>query len=117
MPPKLCPMCQLVVRGRSDKRFCSAACKSDYHHRLRGVTSQATSRIDKALHRNRSILLEILGKQTTQKTVMRAVLEKKKFSFHYITAMTTNSKGKIYFHIYDFRYMTFSDDRVLIVRR
>jgi len=114
---KKCKICTKKIYGRSDKIFCSIRCKSSYHQKLGIVTKIAAKEIDIILHRNRSILLEILGKNGKQKKVKRIVLEKRKFRFKYHTHFYINSKNKMYHHIYDFAWMAFSDDEVLIVRR
>jgi len=112
-----CKICSKILVGRSDKKFCSVRCKNYYHINLRKATSLVVKDINKVLHRNRSILLEILGKNKTQLKVARIVLEKKKFNFKYHTHYNINSRGKTYFHIYDMAWMCFSDDEVLIVRK
>jgi hypothetical protein len=117
MGMKKCIMCKSKVVGRSDKKYCSIKCKSNYHRKLSEVTNIATQRIDKILHRNRSILLEVMGENKLQTKISIDVLEKKKFSFNYITKYYINSKGKTYHHVYDFSWMTFSDNEVLIIRR
>ena len=114
---RLCKLCKSPFKGRSDKIFCTVKCKSVYHEKLSKVTRDATYAIDKILHRNRSILLEIMGKHTTQKKVPILVLEKKKFNFNYITHYKVNKQGKEYRFLYDFSYMTFSDGTVLVNRR
>lgn len=114
---KKCKICKKVLRGRSDKKFCSIACKNYYHINLRRVTSLETLKIDRFLHRNRSILLEIMGKNTIQKKVNRLVLEQKKFRFNYLTHYQINSQNKTYHWVYDFAWMSFSDDQILIIRR
>ncbi len=114
---KKCRLCKAAFTGRIDKVFCSTSCKNEYHVRLRRATSLATKSIDEILHRNRSILLEILGKRNKRIKVKRFDLEKKKFQFNYITGYSINSRGKTYHHIYDFSYMTFSDGFVLITRK
>ena len=114
---KKCKICNEKIVGRSDKMFCSVRCKSLYHFKLRKVTNEATLQIDEILHRNRSILLEILGKKKMQVKIKRIVLERKKFRFKYITHFHINSKGKMYHHVYDFAWIEFSDDEILIVRR
>lgn len=114
---KFCKICQATIKGRSDKLFCSITCKNYYHTRLRQVTHIATKNVDKILHRNRSILLEIMGKHKTQIKLPIMVLEKKKFNFNYITRYYVNSRGKTYNYVYDFSWMIFSDNEVLIVRR
>lgn len=113
----LCKICKKEIKGRSDKLFCSSACKSYYHRRLRSVTNKATIQIDKILHRNRSILLELIGKQKTQLKIKRIELDKKKFNFKYHTHFNINSKGKTFYCLYDLAWMEFSDDEVLIVKR
>lgn len=105
------------MRGRSDKIFCSLGCKNEYHVKLRQVTTKATLAIDTILHRNHSILLEVMGKNSTQKKIARGILDKKKFNFQYVTGYYFNSKGKIYNYIYEFAWMIFSDKEVLIVRK
>ena len=114
---KNCKICQKEFYGRADKIFCSVACKNNYNKRLRRVTEDASKEIDDILHRNRSILLEVMGKYKTQLTVERIVLDKKNFNFSYLTGYSINNKGKTYQHVYDFSYMVFSSQRILIVRK
>ncbi len=112
-----CKICSNILYGRNDKIFCSVRCKNYYHVNLRKVTTIAAKEIDNILHRNRSILLEIMGKNLTQKKIARVILEKKKFRFNYLTHFYTNSQGKIYHWVYDFGWMSFSNDEILIVRK
>ena len=73
--------------------------------------------MDKILHRNRSILLEIMGKNAVQMKVNRAILDKKNFKYDYITGFYINSKNKMYHKVYDFTWMLFGDGEVLINRK
>ncbi len=114
---KKCKICSNTILGRRDKLFCSIRCKNYYHTNLRRVTREAAIKIDRILHRNRSILLEIMGKNTSQKKVDRILLEQKRFRFNYLTHFHINSKGKTFHWIYDFAWMSFSDDEILIVRK
>ncbi|MFN8256366.1 MAG: hypothetical protein U0W24_11785 [Bacteroidales bacterium] len=114
---KKCKICSKEIIGRSDKKFCSVRCKNYYHTNLRRVTAIAVKQIDIVLHRNRSILLEIMGKNKVQMKIPRITLDKKKFNFKYHTHVHVNSQGKTYFYVYDFAWMEFSDDEVLIVRK
>jgi hypothetical protein len=112
-----CKICKKTLVGRADKIFCSSKCKNYYHVNLRNATDIQTLEIDSILHRNRSILLEIIGKNGTQKKVPRIVLEKKKFRFKYLTHFHVNSQGKTFHYNYDLAWMEFSDDEILIVRK
>ncbi len=109
-------MCKEKISGRIDKIFCSNYCKSDYHVKLRRVNSLATYHIDKILHRNRSILLEILGKSAQKKKINKKILDEKKFNFSYVTSFGLNSKNKMYHYVYDFAWIKFSSNEILIVR-
>ena len=76
-----CKVCGQEFIGRKDKVFCSIKCKNDYHITLRKVTKETAYPLDRILHRNRSILLEIMGPRLHKKTIMRSELVKKKFQF------------------------------------
>lgn len=115
--PRLCRLCKSPFQGRSDKIFCSASCKARYHARLNQVTNVAAAKIDKILHRNRSILLEILGKNKSYKKVDRSLLDVKKFNWQYITHYHINTKNKFIHYVYDFSWMIFSDQEVVIQRK
>lgn len=112
-----CKICSKFIVGRKDKLFCSVKCKNYYHVNLRRVTNEEAVKIDRILHRNRSILLEIMGKNAIQKKVSRITLEQKRFRFNYLTHFYINSRGKTFHWIYDFAWMSFSDDEILIVRK
>jgi len=114
---RLCRMCKLPLVGRADKIFCSIECKNEYHVKLRRATAQAVRETDKILHRNRSILLEVMGKNSKQKKVDRKILDRQKFNFNYMTGYYINSQNKMYHIVYDFAWMEFSDGEILIVRR
>lgn len=117
MEKRKCKLCNAPITGRSDKIFCSSNCKTEYHYKLRNATAKEVTEVNKILARNRSILLEIKGKNQVQKKVPRLVLDMKKFNFKYHTHITRNSKGKLYFYCYDIAWMEFSDNEVLIVKK
>lgn len=112
-----CRVCGSQLAGRRDKIFCSTACKNEYHVSLRKATAEAVQHTDKILHRNRSVLVEIMDGNTSQRKVQRAELDKKKFNYKYITGYSVNSRGKTYHHVYDFSWMEFSNQEILIVKR
>ena len=116
-PIRTCKVCGGRVVGRTDKIYCSANCKAIYHAELKRKTKLATTAVDKILHRNRSTLYELMGDHKRQIKVSRLALDRKKFNYDYFTGLHMNSRGKLYHHVYDFSWMIFSDQEVLIVRR
>lgn len=118
MMKKICKKCRKEIKfGRSDKVFCSIKCKNNYHKELRKKTNEIAITIDEILHRNRSILYEFLGDNRMQIKLSRALLAKKKFHFKYHTHFHINKQGKTYFWVYDYAWMEFSNDSVLIIRK
>ena len=109
-----CKLCSSGFIGRKGKVFCSVKCKTYYHRTLINKTILVSKLADKILHRNRSILYEILGDQTKQKKIKRKLLDLKKFNWHYMTSIHTNIKGKLLHYVYDYSWMIFSDQEVLI---
>ena len=117
MSSRKCKFCKTPFTGRKDKIFCSANCKAVYHNRLNAATLKATFKTDKILHRNRSILLEVMGKNLRQKKVDRDFLAKKNFRFEYMTGYYKNAQGKQYHLMYDFAWMEFKTGEILVIRR
>lgn len=111
-----CPICKKSVVGRSDNRFCSVSCKNNYYIRLRKNTETAVERINKILHRNRSILLELMGRGSNRKKISRLLLDKKKFNYDYFTGQHVNTRGKTIYRVYGFSWAIFSDQEVLLMR-
>ena len=110
-----CKLCNADFTGRTGKVFCTVSCKTIYHKDLIRKTNFAASNTDKILHRNRSILFEIMEEgKYKQKKVERKILDKKKFNWHYYTHVHKNVKGKLLQIIYDYSWMIFSDQEVLI---
>jgi hypothetical protein len=109
-----CKQCKILLKGRSDKCFCSPKCKNEFNNQLKKKTRLVTAEIDGYLHRNRIILNEVMGK-TTKQVVDRLVLVRAGFKFDYLTGIHTNKENKMYRFVYDYGWMDFSDQKVLII--
>ncbi len=113
---KICENCAAEFIGRSDKRFCSTDCKNEKNNAVRKDTRSVTKEIDSYLHRNREILALLMG-QSKKETFDRLILVRAGFKFDYFTNLYLNKEGKTYHIIYDFAWMEFSDQKILIVRK
>ncbi len=116
MQQRHCKICQKILKGRRDKIFCSTSCKNEYHSNILREATAATAQIDKILHRNRHILLELLGNDGNKRRIHRSELDKKKFNYQYHTHLYVNSNEKTYYYIYEMGWMEFSNQEVLIVK-
>ncbi|MCP4441648.1 MAG: hypothetical protein GY810_22310 [Aureispira sp.] len=110
-----CLNCSKQFFGRSDKKFCSVKCKNDYNYEQRKGTKDITKVIDEILHRNRIILATLMGTKRTQMKVSRLELNRMGFKFDFITGTYKNSKKKIYHYVYDYAWMEFSSQEIMIV--
>jgi len=113
---RTCKICKKELTGRAGQVFCSVLCKNKHHVRLKRITHRETKKIDAILHRNRAILLELLGKNA-QKKISKLYLDKKKFNYIYNTSFHINDKGEILHHIYECNWRAISDEDILIRRK
>lgn len=112
-----CKQCGQPFRGRPDKKYCSVQCKNLHNHQRRSRTRTEVVKVDAFLHRNREILEEIMEGRGTKLVVNRQKLDRMGFRYSYLTGFYYNKEGKMYRNIYDYAYMEFSDQKILIVRR
>ncbi len=113
---KKCQNCNTEFVGRADKRFCTIKCKNEKNNTIRQNTKEICKEIDGYLHRNREILSVLMG--NSKKELMdRLVLTRAGFKFEYLTGTYLNKQGKIYYLVYDFAWMSFTDQHIMIVRK
>ncbi len=108
--------CGQPVKGRADKLFCSPNCKNEYNYKNRAGTKSDVKTIDALLHRNRIILMTLMG-DAKKETFDKIVLTRAKFRFEFHTGQYINKEGKTYWIVYDYAWMLFSDQKVLVVRK
>ncbi len=114
---KTCSYCHKKFIGRVDKKFCSPDCKARAHiKRKKAEQVEVVVLVNKILLKNRSILSELMD-TNKQKTVSRIDLIKEGFNFQHFTGNYLNKQGKYYYYVYDFAWMEFSGQEVMIVRK
>jgi hypothetical protein len=113
---KQCKQCKILIKGRSDKCFCSSKCKNEFNNDLKKRTRLVTEEIDGYLHRNRIILNQLMNHPTKQ-VVDRLILVREGFKFDYFTGIHINKENKMYRFVYDYGWMDFSDQKVLIIAK
>ena len=116
-PIKYCPICATELYGRRDKIFCSKACKNEYHLKRKEEHLPYSQPIDKILHRNWVILKELYDEIGKKKFfVSKAEINRTGFHTQYYTTSKLNSKNKMYYYIYNFGWMEFSDKELMVVK-
>ena len=117
MQKPTCILCGKQIVGRTDKKYCSITCKNTFNYKRRSKTKSATQAIDTILHKNREILNVIMGTKRKQMQVVKTELIQMGFQSEYITGFYTNSRGKLYHYVYDFAWMEFTGNKILVYKK
>ncbi|MGL6038641.1 MAG: hypothetical protein ACRC0E_07115 [Soonwooa sp.] len=109
-----CLECGEKIVGRSDKKFCSDACRNSYNNRINKDTTNLMRNINYQLRKNHRILTDcnIDGKTKILKSKLLAL----GFSFEYFTQMIVYKNASEYRFVYDQGYKFLEDDWILLVR-
>jgi hypothetical protein len=112
-----CPICGAKLQGRLDKRFCSNTCRARYFTNKSEERIPVTRNVDAILHKNWKILSEYhtsIGKRKF--FVELSTLCSQGFHPEYYTTSAENSQKKMYFFVYDFGWMMFTDKEVMVIK-
>ncbi|HPK10780.1 MAG TPA: hypothetical protein PK246_10635 [Saprospiraceae bacterium] len=112
----ICLHCGKKLVGRSDKVFCSIECKNIFNYNKKKNTKSETAIIDSYLHRNHEILTTLMG-NSKKEVFDRLIISRTGFKFDFITGVYKNKEGKIYYLVYNFAWMEFSDQKILVVKK
>jgi predicted nucleic acid-binding Zn ribbon protein len=114
---RACPECGEKITGRSDKKYCSDACRSAFNNRLQSKNNQLISRINRQLQKNRNILAK-LNPANSKIIVRKDDLITNGFSFVYHTHTFSTQKGHKYYFCYDYGYLALTEaDKYLLVHQ
>ena len=113
---KICPVCDAVVKGRSDKVFCSAKCKSIAQYENRQTTEAFYLKVDRQLKINRKLLKKFNKSGYT--TIRKSELTTAGFDPKFFTHYWKNQKGEVYLFVYEYGFLNKLDkgrDKYLLV--
>jgi predicted nucleic acid-binding Zn ribbon protein len=114
---KVCLECGETIKGRSDKKFCSDACRNMYHYRSNNAPINYVRNVVNALKRNRRILTELNDGPEGTKKVHREKLVERGYNFMYHTNIYRTRKGNTYVFCFEHGYLELNDDWLALVRR
>lgn len=112
---RLCPECGEKIIGRSDKKFCSDACRNAHNNSLNRDAKNFIRTVNNRLRKNHRILEALNANDKTK--VTKSTLLKHGFLFEYITGTYTTKTGSIYYYVYDQGYLALDNDFYLLVKR
>jgi len=112
-----CPICKTLLRGRTDKLFCSAKCRSIHHYQLKKELIAETARIDRLLHKNYLIIRALIPDGKSKVKISVSKLEEKNFQFQYLTGYTNKNKQQVCHFIYDFAWYKLNEKELILIKR
>ena len=112
---KLCIECGAAFRGRIDKKFCCAACRSQHYNRVNRSDANYIRSINSILKKNRKILKEL--NKNGSKKIHREVMAEKGFNFSYFTNEYVTQKGKRYRFCYEEGYVFADKNHFTLVKK
>jgi hypothetical protein len=111
---KRCPECGDKIIGRSDKKYCSDACRNAHNNALNKDSKNLVRNINNRLRKNHRIL-EALNQRDKTK-VKKTTLEKHGFNFLFFTQQYVTKTGTVYYYVYDQGYLPLEGDWYLLVK-
>lgn len=110
-----CLECSETFKGRSDKKFCSDACRNAYNNKFNKDATNLMRNVNRTLRKNRAILKELNPKGKTKSR--KSTLLQHGFDFNYHTNIYTTKTGKHYYFCYEQGYLFLDNDYLALVER
>ena len=112
-----CSECNEILRGRTDKKFCSDSCRSMFHNRLKSQQSGVQKMIESRLRKNRKILMGLYNNMTSDlKLVPLKYVENLGFTFNFYTHIEHDTQKQMIF-CFEYGYQKIDNQKVKLVKQ
>ena len=115
MQERKCLECGEILKGRSDKKFCSDYCRNTYNNKVNRDSKNLIRNVNNHLRKNYRIMSEL--NPTGKTKVKRRTLLQKNFDFELFTSIYLTRTGNQYFYVYDQGYLELENDLFLLIKR
>lgn len=114
---KVCKECGEALVGRTDKRFCSDACRNLFHYHANNAPINYVRNVVNILKRNRRVLSELNKSQDGKVKVHREKMVERGYNFLYHTNIYRTKAGNTYVFCFEHGYLELSESWFMLVRR
>lgn len=114
---KVCKECGEALVGRTDKRFCSDACRNLFHYHANNAPINYVRNVVNILKRNRRVLSELNKGQDGKVKVHREKMVERGYNFLYHTNIYRTKAGNTYVFCFEHGYLELSESWFMLVRR
>jgi hypothetical protein len=112
---RYCRECAVLLKGRSDQKFCTDQCRNQYNNRNYAQKLALQRQVNRILVQNQQILAHFLLVEKRRR-VLEIDLRSKGYLFEYHTHTKQAKMGQQYIFCYDFGYLRISAELVYIVQ-
>ncbi len=112
---KKCLDCGTEILGRTDKRFCSPECRTNFYNRVNSDKTNFMRNINNILRKNRRILEKY--NPDGKSKVHKSKLLDDGFKLSYFTNIYQTKSGKTYYFCYEQGYLAIDNDWYALVVR
>ncbi len=110
-----CLDCGLLLRGRSDQKFCDDHCRSAYNNRKKADSFSAMRPVNAILRKNYTILSRYYKGRKVK--LRKDDLLRQGFDLEYHTRQYISSDGTACYCCYDFGYTILEEERALVISK
>ncbi|MBP8958835.1 MAG: hypothetical protein KBG40_00215 [Bacteroidales bacterium] len=105
-----CLDCGEIIRGRSDKKFCSDQCRNNYNNKLNRDSNNYVRNVHGLLRKNRRILCDLYneGKTVLHKDALFAL----GYNFNFFTHIIETKDGVKYNYCFEYGYCEKDEDYI-----
>jgi hypothetical protein len=105
---KKCLDCGEIIRGRTDKKFCSDQCRNNYNNRLNRDTNNFVRNVHGLLRKNRRILADLYndGKLKVHKDALFAL----GYNFSFFTHIIESSDKRKFHYCFEYGFSETGND-------
>ena len=102
MTNRKCPVCETIIVGRSDKKYCSDQCRSLANSEKKKISEWPILELNKTLRKNRTILRTLCpaGRSVVRKEVMDAM----GYDITVFSSIFVTGNKQIYYLCYDYGF-------------
>jgi len=115
MPARKCLDCGEVLKGRSDKKFCSDQCRNNYNNTINREANNLVRNVHSVLRRNRKILCDLY--ESGKKKVHRDVLLVSEFNINFFThSVETDKDNSVTKYCYEYGYQELNSEYIVLFK-
>lgn len=114
MAVRKCLDCGEILRGRSDKKFCSDQCRNNFNNNLNRESNNLVRNIHNLLRKNRRILAELY--EIDKRKIHKDALIVSGYNFNFFTHLVESDDGNVCRYCYEYGFSDMDDEYLMLLK-